>query len=78
MDCSSNTPENKEKFGKDYGNRGFCSGIEYNQWKFNKDHGALPETAYPYRGKLGVCAREKEDPRVIVPKGKVLGFARVA
>lgn len=47
LDCQSSSEENREIFGKDYGNNGCISGHETQYWDFVKDFGALSAKEYP-------------------------------
>ena len=51
VDCTRNTQENIDRFGKNYGMYGCGGGWMAPSWEFMKDQGAMTNADYPYKGK---------------------------
>jgi len=51
VDCTRNTDENEERFGKNYGMGGCNGGWMTPAWQFMKNEGAMTDEEYPYKAK---------------------------
>ena len=73
VDCTGWT----DIFGKDYDNDGCNGGLEYFCWEFVRDHGTMPDAAYPYTAREDPCTRTVNDERRTVMPGEVTGWTRI-
>ena len=68
VDCTTNSDENKARFGKTYNTWGCEGGWMNRYWNFSRDQGSMKYDDYPYEGKDGDC---KHDPdKVVVRAGE--------
>lgn len=59
VDCTRDTPENQEKFGKTYRMYGCRGGWMTPAWEFMHDQGAMLNKDYPYKAKDQDCFHEE-------------------
>jgi len=59
VDCTRDTQENEDRFGKNYGMGGCRGGWMTPVWRFMKDQGAMTNEDYPYKAKNQPCAHDE-------------------
>ena len=65
VDCTTNSDENKARFGKTYNTWGCEGGWMNRYWNFSREQGSMLYSDYPYTGKDGNC---QHDPNKIVAR----------
>ena len=58
VDCTTNTQENIDMFGRHYGALGCSGGWVDRYWRFSRDNGSMINDDYPYEAVDGACRHD--------------------